>query len=288
MKLLRSQQLDYITPLDFIKQQLTVNGIALFVWLIGLGFLLFSKRLRSFQFLAFAYILVFIFLLKMNGKDYYLFGAYPMLFAAGGYGFERWIKARGYAFRTAVVVLFTLPDLLLFPLVLPIFSINQTLAWFKIMHISPTWEDRKTHPLTQDYADMFGWNEITEKVAQAYNSLTPEQQKHTQIYADNYGEAGAIHHLGKRYNLPDAASLNSSFTLWAPDDLNAQYIIYVDDNDGDNVKKFAPYLESYTKIGEVTSPYAREKGTGIFLLVNPHPAVLNDTYRKELALKRLE
>jgi hypothetical protein len=287
MKLLRSQQLEYITPLDFIKQQLTINGIALIIWLVGLGFLLFSKRLRNFQFLAFAYILVFIFLLEMNGKSYYLFGAYPMLFAAGGYGFERWMKARGYVFRTAVVLLSTLPDLLLLPLVLPVFPINQTVSWFKMLHISPTWEDQKMHPLTQDYADMFGWDEIAQKVAKAYHSLTPEQQKNTQVYADNYGEAGALHHFSKLYNFPDAASLSSSFTLWTPDSLNARYIIYVDDDNGGNIKKFQPYLESYTKIGEVEFPYAREKGTGIFLLINPKPE-LNEVYMKELAKKRLE
>ncbi|MDB5141964.1 MAG: hypothetical protein JWQ66_677 [Mucilaginibacter sp.] len=288
MKLLRSNQLEYIKPSDFIKQQLIVNGIALFVWLIGLGFLLFSSRLRKFQFLAFAYILVFIFLLQMSGKNYYLFGAYPMLFATGGYGFERWMKARAYAMRTVIILLFTLPNLLLFPLVLPIFPLNQTLAAFKFLHFAPAWEDRKPHPLTQDYADMFGWDEMTEKVAKAYNSLTPEQQKNTQIFADNYGEAGALHHFGKQYNLPDAVSLSSSFTLWAPDDLNAHYIIYVDDQDGGNIKTFASSLESYTKIGEVESPYAREKGTGIFLLVNPKPAALNERYKKELAAKRLE
>lgn len=287
MKDLRSQQLEYIKPSDFIVQQLLVNGIALFIWVTGFGFLLFSSRLRKFQFLAFAYILIFLFLLEMNGKDYYLFGAYPMLFAAGGYGFERWIKARGYVLRTATVLFFVLPNMVLLPLVLPIFSLDQTMSAFRLLHISPKWEDQKEHHLSQDYADMLGWNEMTEKVAKAYNSLTPEQQKHTQIYADNYGEAGAINHLGKQYNLPDAASLSSSFTLWTPDSLNARYIIYVDDDNGGNIKKFQPYLESYTKIGEVEFPYAREKGTGIFLLINPKPE-LNELYMKELAKKRLE
>jgi hypothetical protein len=295
MKNLRSQQLEYIKPADFIGQQLAVNGIALFIWLTGFGFLLFSPRLRKFQFLAFAFILIFIFLLEMNGKNYYLFGAYPMLFAAGGYGFERWSKTRAYLMRTVIILLFTIPNLLLFPLVLPIFPLNQTLSVCRsvgknmpFLRFATTWEDHKMHPLTQDYADMFGWDEMTEKVAKAYNSLTPEQQKNTQIYADNYGEAGAIHHLGKQYNLPDVASLNSSFTLWAPDDLNAHYIIYVDDKGGGNIKTFASSLESYTKIGEVESPYAVEKGTGIFLLVNPNPAALNERYKKELAMKRLE
>src|SRR6201996_1459546 len=126
MKTLRSQQLDYITPADFIKDELTVNGIALFIWLIGFGFLLFSPRLRKFQFLAFSFILIFIFLLEMSGKSYYLFGAYPMLFAAGAYGLERWMKARGYVLRTVAVLFFTLPNMIFFPLALPVFSLEQT------------------------------------------------------------------------------------------------------------------------------------------------------------------
>lgn len=287
MKTLRSQQLDYIRPGDFIKQELLINGIALFIWLTGFGFLLFSARLRKFQFLAYAFILIFVFLLVMKGKAYYLFGAFPMLFAAGGYGFERWIKAKSYALRTAIILLFVLPNLLLFPLALPVLPLDQTMTAFKLLHIAPKWEDQKDHYLSQDYADMLGWDEMTEKVAKAYHNLSPEQQKHTQIYADNYGEAGAIHHIGKRYNLPDVACLNSSFTLWTPDSLNAHYVIYVDDNGGNNVKKFQPFVDSCTKIGEVEFPYAREKGTGIFLLVNPK-SELDDVYRKELAKKRLE
>src|SRR6185437_14075366 len=82
MKTLQKYQLDYNKPSDFITQQLVVNGIALFLWLTGFIFLLFSSRLHKFQFLAVSFVLIFTFLLVMNGKEYYLFGAYPMLFSA--------------------------------------------------------------------------------------------------------------------------------------------------------------------------------------------------------------
>ncbi|MDF2430901.1 MAG: hypothetical protein JWP44_532 [Mucilaginibacter sp.] len=294
MRTLQEKQLDFIRPSDFIKQELMVNGTALFVWLTGFIFLLFSFRLHKFQFLAIAFVLIFTFLLVMNGKNYYLFGAYPMLFAAGGFGFERWLKTSGYVLRGLTIALFTVPNLLLFPMVLPVLPLNSTLAFFKFAHnnlsflqFAVTWEDHKVHPTTQDYGDMLGWDEMTAKVAKAWNQLTPEQQKHTQIYADNYGEAGAIHHFGKQYHLPDVISLNSSFTLWAPDNLDGQYIIYVDDQGGGNVKKFASHLESYRKIGEVDNPLAMEKGTAIFLLVHPQP-IFNEGYKKELAEKRLQ
>jgi hypothetical protein len=294
MKTLQKEQLDFNKPSEFIKQELMVNGITVFLWLTGLIFLLLSFRLHKFQYLAIAFVLIFTFLMVMNGKSYYLFGAYPMLFAAGAFGFERWLKASGYALRGLAIALFTLPNLLLFPLVLPVLPLNQTLDAFSFanknlpfLRFLSTWEDHKLHSTSQDYADMLGWDEMAAKVAKAWQSLTPEQQKYTQIFADNYGEAGAIHHYGKQYHLPDVISLNSSFTLWAPDNLDGQYIIYVDDQGGGNIKTFASALESYSKFGEVENALAREKGTAIFILVHPKPA-LNQRYTKELARKRLQ
>lgn len=295
MKALREQQLDYISPTDFIKQQLLVNGVALFVWLNGLVFLIFSFRLRNFQFLALAYALIFLFLLLMDGKNYYLFGAYPMLFAAGGFGFERLLKANGYPLRIALALVFTLPNILLLPMLLPVLPLNQTLNFFSfadkhmpVLQFLTTWEDGKTHATSQDYADMLGWEDMAALVAKAYQSLSPNDQKQTIVYADNYGEAGALHHYRKQYGYPEAISLNSSFTLWAPDSLKCRYMIYVDDNGGENIGQFVAgkMIDSYHKIGEVTNPLAREKGTAVFMIMPNHR--LNERYSPELAKKRLE
>ncbi|AMR32134.1 hypothetical protein A0256_12220 [Mucilaginibacter sp. PAMC 26640] len=293
MKELRATQLDYVTPGDFSMQQLLVNGPALFVWLVGFGFLLFSFSLRRFRYLAIAYILIFLFLLEMNGKNYYLFGAYPMLFAAGGFAFEKFIKRSNVVLRVAAILFFVVPNLLILPIVLPVLSLDKTLGFFRytrqnlpFLDFIITWEDLQKHPTTQDYADMLGWEEMAQKAAAAYHSLTPEQQQHAQIYADNYGEAGALHHFHKKYNMPDVASLNSSFTLWAPPTLDARYIIYVDDDD--NVeRRLAPMLDSYRKTGEVLNPLAREKGTRIYLLIQSSQK-LNNVYKAELARKNEE
>lgn len=293
MKELRETQLDYVSPLEFSLQQLLVNGLSLFIWLTGFIFLLFSFKLRRFRFMAIAFVLIFLFLLKMNGKNYYLFGAYPMLFAAGGFAIEKVINRSYSIVRVAVILLVIAPNLLLLPIVLPILSLDNTLGWIRgttaatpALDFAITWEDQKKHPLTQDYADMLGWEEMAQKAAAAYHSLTPEQQKKAQIFADNYGQAGALHHYHKKYNMPDVVSLNSSFALWAPDNLNGKYIIYVDDDD--NVeKRLAPVLESYKQVAEVTTPNAREKGTRIYILVNPSPE-LNQVYQTELTEKRLK
>jgi hypothetical protein len=293
MATLQKEQLDYVKPTDFIAQQIMVNGVAIFVWVTGFFFLIFSFKLRKYQSLAFAYILIFVFLLEMNGKNYYLFGAYPMLFAAGGYGFERWIKS-SQILRGIVLAIFTLPNLIMLPAMLPVFPLKTTLSFFDyinkhthFINFITVWEDHKHHATTQDYADMFGWEELTQKVAKAYYNLTPEQRKVTQIYADNYGEAGALHHYATQYHLPQVISLNSSFALWAPDNLDGKYIIYIDDENGTKMKRFAPITDSCVKLGEVTDTLAVERHTAILLLVNPKPA-LNQVYKKELAKKRME
>ncbi|MES2809231.1 MAG: hypothetical protein V4619_11425, partial [Bacteroidota bacterium] len=176
---------------------------------------------------------------------------------------------------------------------LPVLPIKPTLAAFDYVnnHLGflsflTRWEDQKQHPITQDYADMFGWDELTTKVAHVYNNLTPEQKRNTQIYADNYGQAGALYHFGKQHNLPVTASLNSSFALWAPPNLNARYIIYIDD-EGDKINRFTPITESCQKMDEIKHPLAVEKGTVILLLTNPKPA-LNEIYKSELAKRRGE
>jgi len=287
---LQRQQLNYIKPADFIAQQFLMHGASFMVWVVGLGFLLFHKALNKYRFIAFAYILVFAFLLKMNGKAYYLLAGYPMLFAAGGYGLATLFKK--YTLRWAVPLLLIVPNLLLLPIALPVLTLNQTINFFKyyvqhapFMRFTVTWEDQKQHALTQDYADMLGWDEIAAKTAAAYHTLTPQQQKHTVIFADNYGEAGALHAYRNKYDLPQAVCLNSSFALWAPESLKADYIIYVsDDNDVSDLK---PVVESYRRVGGVENKLAREYGTGIFLITHPSP-VLEKVYQQHRRESRLE
>lgn len=290
MSQLQKNQLQYVKPGNFIIQQLLVNGLTVIIWVTGFFFLLFAFKLRKYQFVAFAYIATFLFLLEMNGKNYYLFGAYPALFAAGAYGFERWIK--NAAVRTVIVLFFTLPALGIIPILLPVLPLDTTLAScdrinkkYPFLHFISTWEDHKLHRTSQDFGDMFGWDEITKKVDSVYQSLTPDQQKRTIIFADNYGEAGAIHHYGRQYHLPEPISLDSSFALWSPPSIsNADYIIYVDDSENVD-KRIGQLAAGYKKTGGVNNPLAVEYGTSIYLISHPTPK-LNQIYQQSRA-KRL-
>jgi hypothetical protein len=293
MAILKKEQLDQLKPSGFILQQLVDNGMGIFIWLPGLVFLLISPAFRKYRFIAYTFISIFVFFVVMNGKHYYLFGAYPMLFAAGGVVFEKWLANRRIIFKTAVAALCTVPNFFIFPIALPILSLNQTIdvveagqKEFPFLNFVVLWDDHQVHPITQNYGDMLGWDELTAKVARAWQNLSPAQRQHTQIYADNYGEASALNHYGKQYHLPAVISLDSSFELWAPANLDADYIIYVDERKGRNAEKLQPQVQSSVKVGSIENPLAIEKGTAIFLLVHPKQS-LNQLYKKDLADRRM-
>ncbi len=247
--------------------------------------------MRDHRFVGLAYLIVFAFLVKMSGKAYYLLAGYPMLFAAGGAGIS--YLHRNYIARSVTLVLFIAPNLILLPLILPVLNIDKTLGLFRYfrtnvpaMDFAVTWEDQQKHPLTQDYADMFGWEEMAQKASAAYHQLTPEQRKQAIVFADNYGEAAALHIYSKKYDLPRLVSLSSSFALWAPPVLHARYLIYVSDDD--DVSDLAPMAVSIERTGRVTNALARERGTGIFLIRNIDPKLeaIYSTHRKAARLEQ--
>lgn len=289
MGMLQDQQLKYLKSSDFIVQQFLVHGVGIIVWIIGLFSFFTSYRLRRFMFLGVAYLLLFAFYIKMNGKHYYLFPAYPMLFAGGGYMIENWIKKTWTILRVSIIALLVIPNLILFPLVLPFLTIDQTIGYIKSviskvpgLGFITTWEDGKKHPLTQDYADMLSWEEMVSKTAEIFHRLTPEEQNQTVIIADNYGEGGAFAHFGTAYGLPQIVCLNSSFALWAPASIAPKNIIYISD-DGD-VSDLKPISKSVETAGEISNPLAREYGTKLFLLKGIQPDI-TQIYKQSLKQK---
>ena len=53
---------------------------------------------------------------------------------------------------------------------------------------------------------MFGWEEQVKLVDSVYQKLTHKEKENCVLWAENYGEAGALKILGKKYNLPNPIS----------------------------------------------------------------------------------
>ncbi len=268
-EMLNKYQLVHVKLSDFLIAQLLMNLDAVFVWITGLSSLLFLKSLSKYRLLGYTWLAVMLILILVHGKHYYTLGLYPMLFAAGGYVIEKFIRYKFFIYANALfIILITLP---IIPIGLPLLKHEKMLTYGKILtdlglDLPMRWEDGKVHPLPQDYADMIGWNELAGRVIRIYQDLPEEDKKHCYVYAENYGQAGAIYFYGKKAGIPEVISFNGSFVFWAPENLDDLHtLIYI--NDG--VDDLKPLFAEIEKVGEISNPYARESGLPIWLCRYP-------------------
>ena len=219
MKQLQERQLQYVSPSGFLIDQLLMNLACVFVWLAGLWFVSFNKAGKNYRFLALAYVFVILLLLALHGKNYYALGLYPPLFAFGAYWLEQLTALRFRAWRYIMVLFAIAIGVLMTPVMLPVFAPEKLAVYYEKIGISKfalKWEDQQNHPIPQDFADMLGWEEMAQKMSKAYETLDSTEKKHTILFCDNYGQAGAVSFYAKKYHLPEAYSDNASFCIGCP------------------------------------------------------------------------
>jgi hypothetical protein len=229
-----------LTPAQFISQQvLLLNPATLPVWLAGLLWLLASREGRRYRALGFAYLIALAEFIIMHGKNYYLAPAYPMLFAAGGVAIEQLFAVRMGLIRPALALAMIAIAAFLAPIVLPILEPHRLIAYMRAIHFEPPrTETSHTAPLPQLFADQFGWEEMVRSVARAYHRLSPDEQKRAAIFAQNYGEAGAIDFFGPKYGLAPALSGHQNYFLWGPRGYTGEIVVVLDEEADDERKHF--------------------------------------------------
>jgi hypothetical protein len=268
MKELKRTQLQYVKPSDFLMDQLLMNIACAFIWIAGLYHTIFKQQ-GKYRAFAWAYLFLITLLLYFQGKSYYSLGVYPVLFAFGAYQLER-IGDKRKVWRYVFIIIPFVIGIYVIPLMLPVAKPEALASYYKARHIEKIgflrWQDLQNHALPQDFADMLGWREMAEKTAKAYATLTPEEKKHTIIFCDNYGQAGAVNYYGKRLGLPVAYSDNASFLYWLPENLQFENLIVVTDDQDEMHKPFIKNFASVTLSDSITNPYAREKGSLIIIM----------------------
>jgi hypothetical protein len=275
-------QLVYVSAKTFLLEQIMMNFNSIIFWVIGLFVIIFNRNEKKFR--VFVYILlivVFMFLIT-KGKSYYTLGVYSMMFAFGGYFFEKYFIGKLKIVSYSVISFSLIITFLLLPFGLPVLPKKQMVKYcsFFSKHITPgpmRGENNNYYPIPQDYMDMTGWDELAQLASVAYNKLDADQKKDCIFYANNYGQAGAIDFYGKRYHLPSPISVNDSYIFWAPDSLAATNYIVSDNELGDIPRLF----NSYTEIGEIRDSCFRENGLKVYLCQNPKP-LLNEFFKRRI------
>ena len=111
-----------LSPFDFFGQEiLAMLPLTLPIWIAGLWYLFFNREGRTFRALGWAWVITAGIIVALNPRIYYLFPAYPMLFAAGGVAWERWLAVQRWQWIKPVYAsLMILMGALLAPTLVPL------------------------------------------------------------------------------------------------------------------------------------------------------------------------
>ncbi|MDH5413852.1 MAG: glycosyl transferase, partial [Flavobacteriaceae bacterium] len=107
------------------------------------------------------------------------------------------------------------------------------------------------------------------------------------IHCDNYGQAGAINFYGTQ-EYTEALSFNADYINWYDlDNTEYKHIILVKYrlDDDPNREQERPLFEEIMVVGEINDPYAREKGTRVYLLKGAKKSI-NQFFKKEIEDRR--
>lgn len=220
LKKLKESQLDENGIFDFAIEQLKHPFIFTFS-LVGLIAYFFDSNLKKYKTFGVVTVVIFGTMWMLQSKGYYFFAIYPILFAAAAVKTEQvFQKKPNWNYVVASVLFF--PVLPFLPYAIPILPIKDYIGY---SNAKKRTEGRVE--LTSDYADMFGWEEQVKLVDSLYRSLPIKEKKNSMIWAENYGEAGAIEIIGKKYNLPNPVCSNGSFWSWGTGNTDGTFCISI-------------------------------------------------------------
>jgi Dolichyl-phosphate-mannose-protein mannosyltransferase len=253
----------------FAQQVLIVHPILAPVWITGVLAFLFSARLKPYRFLGWCYLAAFTVFVVLHGKNYYLGPIYPVYLAAGAVVVESFIeRSRQVWLKPALVLLILAGGAWLAPVVMPVLPVEQFISY---MNKLPFKVPRSEHShmraiLPQHFADQFGWEEMVAAVNQAYSRLSPKERPGCGIFAQDYGQAGAIDFFGRRYGLPPALSGHQTYFLWGPRGYSGNCLIVLDDSK-EVLEGLFQRVEYAGKSAD--NPYALEREIPIFICHEP-------------------
>jgi len=244
---IKAEGRDVVLPAGdyFFQQMLLVNPLAAPIWLIGVAALLFSARLKPYRFLGWSYLVCYAVLFLLHGKSYYLAPIYPMLLAAGALLIEGWIEGRGASMsapargrprrgwlKAVLLIVLLANGLYLAPVVVPVMEPDDFIAYTKYLPFKlPVMEHSHARvALPQWYSDQFGWKEIADETAVAWQRIPADKRADCGIFAQDYGQAGAIDFFGPAMGMPHALSGDRTYFLWGPGKYSGDCMIVLDDS----------------------------------------------------------
>jgi hypothetical protein len=152
----------------------------------------------------------------------------------------------------------------LMPITVPVFSPQHFLAYAEMLPVKlPVNEHSHARAaLPQWYADQFGWKEIADETALAWNQIPATERPDCGIFAQDYGQAGAIDFFGRSKGLPGALSGDRTYWIWGPRGYSGNCMIVLDDRK----EVLERYWNQVEFVGRsAANPWALEQQISVFI-----------------------
>lgn len=202
------------------------------MWLIGLRFLWRSGR-PLWRALVWAWaLLLALFAFTTGQQFYYLAGSYVYLLAAGAVALDGHLAAR----RGRRIVLT---------------AVTVVVALGVAVSLLPILPMRTAFGSTP--VETIGWPSLVSQVRTVWNTVPPVDRPHTQIFTDDYSEAGAINELGRGTGLPTAVSSQNNEWWWGPGNPDATTVIAVAPGGVDFAADLSKYFTSVRTVATITN-----------------------------------
>ena len=255
-----------LSPLEyFLEQCLIMQPMVAPIWVAGVFAFLFWRSFQPYRFLGWSYLASFTVFAVLHGKNYYLTPIYPMLLAAGSVVFERALDRPRLRWLKPVSVLLILVGGAWFaPVVVPVLPVDNYIAYQEKLPFKPPRSEHSHEAavLPQHYADQFGWREIVSEVALAWERIPSAERADCGIFAQDYGQAGAIDWFGPRIGLPPSLSGHQTWYIWGPRGYSGNCLIVLDDSP-ERLESIFNHVEF---VGwSPDNPYALEKNIPVFI-----------------------
>ena len=205
---------------------LMMSPITLPLWLTGLWWLLRGRAAAADRVIAICALVVVLVFIVQRSKPYYATAAMPMLLAAGAVALERATRDRR-GWRYAAAGLLVAGALPIVPMGLPLLRVEHYMAYVRRSGAKPTNQERQElGALPQHFADMHGWEELARTISSVYQALPAEERASARVWAQNYGEAGALEYFAaSRYPLPRVSHRTTTIGIWGPGDEGGTLIV---------------------------------------------------------------
>ncbi len=280
---IRADGRDVVLPLPqyFLQQTLLVQPLTAPIWITGVIAFFAAPALKPYRVLGWCYLACFTSFFVLHGKNYYLAPVYPMLLAAGAVAIESALDRRKIGIseraeipqtdhswrawlKAAIVIVLLAGGAHLAPVVVPILSPDKFIAYMKYLPMKlPVMEhSHERAVLPQWYSDQFGWREIVAETTKAYNMIPAAERSDCAVFAQNYGQAGAIDFFGPSYGLPPALSGHQTYYLWGPRRYSGNCMIILDD-EKETLEKLFDRVEYVGSSAD--NPYALERNISVYI-----------------------